>query len=124
MCVPPPPVRSAPLQTRKFVVQSRIRSVGESGIRPSSDKRKPKSTSTAQRMGLHAPYEGTYGKAALVLDQDLSTIPIDWFTSAADIDELTDHCLLPDLLPVPRSVLTTKLHRCRHCCQDGQTITS
>ena len=55
-------------------------------------------------MGSHVPYESSYNESALFSNQNPPSIPVMQSTSAADVDELTNHRLIPNLSTVPRSV--------------------
>ena len=60
-------------------------------------------------MGSHAPYCGSHNESALVSNQNRPTIPDMRSKSNTDIDDSnnhdsTNHQLLPDQPPVPKSV--------------------
>ena len=99
----PPPVLPAPLQTNKFVIQRRLRSIGENGRWSSSEKRKQKLTSVPIRMGSREPNQGKYNESALVSNQNPPEIPDMRSASAAVVDDITDHHLYPTLPPDPVS---------------------
>ena len=125
MKLPPPPLLSSPLQSQKFVVDSRMRFIKEPGYkyRPAGRIRKQNPTLRgAISIGPREPFVGRHDEALLVMNQHSSAIHINKNSSPADIATLTNHHQISLEPPLLKSDSKSKISKCRWFCDEGHLI--